>query len=606
MVDQPSTSNPNPPPAPPPPPTPAPPTNKRSYANIVQNLPPTHFQHDPARAAKKIFQEESLQEIGTVSKYKGLPSITYTEDETSQLSDRLKFALIGKFSHGLPNLNFLRQRIVKLGLRGSVNVGPLNFKHVLIMLSNEEDYSRIWLRGEWSFDGFPMRIFKWTADFDPHVESPIAPIWLRLPDLPCHLFEKNALFSIAKQIGKPLRMDEATADLSRPNLARICVEVDLTAPRIQQIFLNIKQRTIKQQVIYENCPLYCNVCKHLGHDHTTCLFNGSIEQAQNELSTRNIEGNNQQQEYKEALRMAANTRSKGKKVLFANEPQAEEINNCQEAAADTGHKEVNAGISNPIPSTLNDEIMPSALNDDHGGSTVNTVGRNFDTNPVNGVTTNMFAVETAEKNTAVSVNDVVNTHAFDDNMLKKTSMPESFMHLTTACEPSNMTVVNHEIDESDDFNYDDPLIAALLDKNWDEEMNTRRNNSDLIADIEAINEILDKPTCKTPKRNQNLTSPPAARNSISPASAGSIPKIITAAHTKSPRTKQILEHRNTNHYATPSESEDDEPTPISNRFQSLEGLNDLDLTNEMVQNTVCTDETEPRKPGIPQSYIHPL
>ncbi|KAK4416996.1 hypothetical protein Salat_2525100 [Sesamum alatum] len=324
-------------------------------------------------------------------------------------------------------------------------------------------------------------------------------------------------------------MDEATADLSRPNLARICVEVDLTAPRIQQIFLNIKQRTIKQQVIYENCPLYCNVCKHLGHDHTTCLFNGSIEQAQNELSTRNIEGNNQQQEYKEALRMAANTRSKGKKVLFANEPQAEEINNCQEAAADTGHKEVNAGISNPIPSTLNDEIMPSALNDDHGGSTVNTVGRNCDTNPVNGVTTNMFAVETAEKNTAVYVNDVVNTHAFDDNMLKKTSMPESFMHLTTA-----------------------------------------------------------------------------SRNSISPASAGSIPKIITAAHTKSPRTKQILEHRNTNHYATPSESEDDEPTPISNRFQSLKGLNDLDLTNEMVQNTVCTDETEPRKPGIPQSYIHPL
>ncbi|KAK4416995.1 hypothetical protein Salat_2525000 [Sesamum alatum] len=147
--------------------TPTPPTNKRSYANIVQNLPPTHFQHDPARAAKKIFQEESLQEIGTVSKYKGLPSITYTEDETSQLSDRLKFALIGKFSHGLPNLNFLRQRIVKLGLRGSVNVGPLNFKHVLIMLSNEEDYSRIWLRGEWSFDGFPMRIFKWTADFRP-------------------------------------------------------------------------------------------------------------------------------------------------------------------------------------------------------------------------------------------------------------------------------------------------------------------------------------------------------------------------------------------------------------------------------------------------------
>ncbi|KAL0297837.1 UNVERIFIED_CONTAM: hypothetical protein Scaly_3081700 [Sesamum calycinum] len=118
-----------------------------------------------------------MRRIGSDSSYKGEPGIIYSPEETAELAARLKFALV-------------------------------------------EDFSRIWLRGEWIFDSFHMRVFKWTPDFNPQIESPIAPVWIRLPALPVHLFEKNALFTIATKIGKPLRMDEPTADLSRPDLAR--------------------------------------------------------------------------------------------------------------------------------------------------------------------------------------------------------------------------------------------------------------------------------------------------------------------------------------------------------------------------------------------------
>ncbi|KAL0307594.1 UNVERIFIED_CONTAM: hypothetical protein Sangu_3020400 [Sesamum angustifolium] len=173
-------------------PLPKPP--KSSYAKVTQQPAAALFQHDPVRAAKKTFQDDAMRRIGSDSSYKGEPGIIYSPEETAELAARLKFALVGKFSHGLPNLNFLRIRIVKLGLKGNVTVGRLNFKHVLIRLSNEEDFSRIWLRGEWTFDSFHMRVFKWTPNFDPQIESPIAPVWIRLPALPVHLFEKNALF----------------------------------------------------------------------------------------------------------------------------------------------------------------------------------------------------------------------------------------------------------------------------------------------------------------------------------------------------------------------------------------------------------------------------
>ncbi|KAK4383743.1 hypothetical protein Sango_2748200 [Sesamum angolense] len=140
---------------------------KLSYAKATQQPIAALFQHDPLRAAKKTFQDDAMRRIGSDSSYKGEPGIIYSPEETAELAARLKFALVGKFSHGLLNMNFLRIRIVKLGLKGNVSIGRLNFKHVLIRLSNEEDFSRIWLRREWTFDSFHMRVFKWTPDFDP-------------------------------------------------------------------------------------------------------------------------------------------------------------------------------------------------------------------------------------------------------------------------------------------------------------------------------------------------------------------------------------------------------------------------------------------------------
>ncbi|KAL0293313.1 UNVERIFIED_CONTAM: hypothetical protein Sradi_6943400 [Sesamum radiatum] len=192
------------------------PGQKRSYARTVQQPSAAHFQHDPLRAAKKTFLEGEIRRIGTDCNYKGEPGIIYSTEETEFLASRLKFSLVGKFSHGLPNLNFLRNRIVKLGLKGSVNVGRLNFKHVLIRLNNEEDFSRLWLRGEWTFDNFHMRVFKWSPDFDPHTESPIAPVWIKLPGLPVHLFEKNALLPL------PLKLENLLEWMNQP---LICLDL---------------------------------------------------------------------------------------------------------------------------------------------------------------------------------------------------------------------------------------------------------------------------------------------------------------------------------------------------------------------------------------------
>lgn len=82
-----------------------------------------------------------------------------------------------------------------------------------------------------------MRVFKWSPDFRSEIESSIVLVWFALPGLPIHLFHKATLFSIANLIGTPLMVDEPTASLTRPSVARICIEIDLHNPLPKRIWI---------------------------------------------------------------------------------------------------------------------------------------------------------------------------------------------------------------------------------------------------------------------------------------------------------------------------------------------------------------------------------
>ena len=114
------------------------------------------------------------------------------------------------------------QVFASMRLKGDYSIGLLDQKHIQIRLHNEEDFTRIWLRSLWFIKSFPMRGFKWSPDFRSNVESQIVPLWISLPYLPVHFYDKSCLFSIAKAIGTPLKIDEPTASLTRPSVARVC------------------------------------------------------------------------------------------------------------------------------------------------------------------------------------------------------------------------------------------------------------------------------------------------------------------------------------------------------------------------------------------------
>ncbi|KAK4433486.1 hypothetical protein Salat_1110900 [Sesamum alatum] len=125
----------------------------------------------------------------------------------------------------------------------------------------------------------------------------------------------------------------------------------------------------------------------------------------------------------------------------------------------------------------------------------------------------------------------------------------------------------------DDFNYDDPIIAALLDKNWDEEIQARSNKNDIIADIEAINDILEMNAFRTPekKRCTKTKNKGKSKKISNPATDENFWKTKTPKNTLNFQTGSTSHRIESDHSSLqegdPNEQlEVNEPTLTFNRF----------------------------------------
>lgn len=130
---------------------------------------------------------------------------------------------------------------------------------------------RFRMRVSWSSHGFPMRVSKRSAYFNLWVELSFVPSWIGFEDVPIHLFNKGILFSTARTIGQHFKLVEATTNMTRPSVARVCVELDLLTPFPQRIWIGIgSNRGFWQNVLYEDLPSYCSHYLRLGHAAKNC------------------------------------------------------------------------------------------------------------------------------------------------------------------------------------------------------------------------------------------------------------------------------------------------------------------------------------------------
>ncbi|KAI0492030.1 hypothetical protein KFK09_026295 [Dendrobium nobile] len=207
----------------------------------------------------------------TQSTFNGVPAVMISDDDVLKIASPFRFTLVGKFGLRRPNLDAIRSFFGNLKLSGFYSVGLLDSKHIAIQLSNDLDYSRVFSRRSYFIFNCQMRILKWTPFFDVKEESSIVPIWISFPNLRLHFFNSKVLHALGAIFGRPLQTDQATASRTRPSVARVLVEVDITVKHAKEVWVGSKSFGYLQKVEFEKVPDFCSHCKAHGHAISDCF-----------------------------------------------------------------------------------------------------------------------------------------------------------------------------------------------------------------------------------------------------------------------------------------------------------------------------------------------
>lgn len=89
--------------------------------------------------------------------------------------------------------------------------------------------------------------------------------WIRILGLPQEYWRPKILYSIARGIGVPLSLDDATKNKSLGHFARVLVDVDITSAIRNRIMVRREGFSFYVDIEFERLPFFCSLCRIIGH-----------------------------------------------------------------------------------------------------------------------------------------------------------------------------------------------------------------------------------------------------------------------------------------------------------------------------------------------------
>ena len=187
--------------------------------------------------------------IGELSK--GLMTVNLTSEMRSIIRAKWAHALIVKVHGRSVGYQFLHSKLMSLWKpAGRMDCVDLEKDFYLIRFGLVEDYDNVLKGGPWFVGGHFLNIRVWEPNFKPTTAvCNMVAVWIRLLELPIEFYALCVLKEIGNAIGPVLQIDSSTTVKARGRYAKICVQIDLNKPLVQQILLKGQIQDIQYEGI---------------------------------------------------------------------------------------------------------------------------------------------------------------------------------------------------------------------------------------------------------------------------------------------------------------------------------------------------------------------
>lgn len=209
-----------------------------------------------------------------------------TIDE-SQIEDGVgNHCLVGNFLDGkmaMPLLYATARAVWKV--QGKFSIKQLGSCY-LFEFEDEATKLKVLEGGPYFFSRRYLVLEEWKRMLVPSKNHPSSiPVWIKLHRLPLEFWNHVAFSKIASAVGKPIYVDEATAQKKRLDYARICVEIEAGEELPSDISISVNAESVMVGVEYQWLPPKCEKCKVFGH---VCSTKPAPTEVPNEATEGNV------------------------------------------------------------------------------------------------------------------------------------------------------------------------------------------------------------------------------------------------------------------------------------------------------------------------------
>jgi hypothetical protein len=207
-----------------------------------------------------------------VKKMEEIPSLELSPEDPCKLALLLaENALIEKFTGLWPSPKTVEAWTDdrwKTLIQGEVSLCAVGRVFFVFSFTRKVDCDLVFRSGPYFMGVRGLFLAPWTLDFNPGAEITAAPIWVRLPHLPLHLWGISSLEDIGNKLGRFLDRAEPRGD--QFTCVRICIEVNLEKGLPDAIKLSLGEWSHIQELDYDHIPFKCLWCHAYGHFAKIC------------------------------------------------------------------------------------------------------------------------------------------------------------------------------------------------------------------------------------------------------------------------------------------------------------------------------------------------
>ncbi|OIT34715.1 hypothetical protein A4A49_14012 [Nicotiana attenuata] len=115
--------------------------------------------------------------VATHTTHNGMLVVLFkASDYYGIMAEECKLTIVGRFLKPRSQIDRIRSKFKELvSIKGSTKIGVFDNYNVFLDFTNEEDFNTVWFKRVIEIEGQQMRLQKWSPDFKPEEDLPIAP-----------------------------------------------------------------------------------------------------------------------------------------------------------------------------------------------------------------------------------------------------------------------------------------------------------------------------------------------------------------------------------------------------------------------------------------------